>query len=53
MGISRNLRSTTENVAAFVWEGMSHLLQGIAELYEVRIHETDKNIVTFRGETCP
>ena len=44
-----NVISTTENLAIFVWEGMSKLLP-TGWLYEVKIHETDSNIVVYRGE---
>lgn len=41
--------STTENVCVFIWDNMAKLLPpGL--LYEVKIHETDKNIVVYRGE---
>ncbi|CAL1615151.1 unnamed protein product [Knipowitschia caucasica] len=41
--------STTENVAVYIWD---HMLQQLPEglLYEIKIHETDKNIVVYRGE---
>ncbi|KAM6951470.1 6-pyruvoyl tetrahydrobiopterin synthase [Aplochiton taeniatus] len=41
--------STTENLAVYIWDNMAKLLPpGL--LYEVKIHETDKNIVVYRGE---
>ncbi|CAH8531626.1 unnamed protein product [Schistosoma rodhaini] len=41
--------STTENLAVFVW---SQLVNAVPNnlLYEVKIWETEKNIVTYRGE---
>jgi len=47
--------STTENVAVFIWNSLrDHLAVSrradAAELYEVKIWETDKNIVVYRGE---
>ncbi len=45
--------STTENVAVFIWEAMeAHLKKSGAagRLYEVKLWETDKNIVVYRGE---
>lgn len=45
-----NLVSTTENVAVFIWNNLKAQLPNPAILYEVKIYETEKNIVTFRGE---
>ncbi|XP_069050591.1 6-pyruvoyl tetrahydrobiopterin synthase [Lepisosteus oculatus] len=44
-----NAVSTTENLAVFIWDSLVKLLPQNA-LYEVKIHETDKNIVVYRGE---
>ncbi|KAL4648155.1 6-pyruvoyl tetrahydrobiopterin synthase isoform X2 [Arapaima gigas] len=44
-----NLVSTTENLAIFIWNSLAALLPPNL-LYEIKIHETDKNIVTYRGE---
>ncbi|XP_070707995.1 6-pyruvoyl tetrahydrobiopterin synthase [Pempheris klunzingeri] len=41
--------STTENVAVYIWDNMVKVLPP-SLLYEIRIYETDKNIVTYRGE---
>ncbi|XP_056285662.1 6-pyruvoyl tetrahydrobiopterin synthase [Pseudoliparis swirei] len=41
--------STTENVALFIWTQLVLVLPPDL-LHEVRIHETDKNIVVYRGE---
>ena len=49
MSLSFCDRSTTENVAAYIWDGMVKVLP-VGELYEVKIYETDKNIVVYRGE---
>jgi len=44
-----NKVSTTENVAVYIWHSLSGLLpKGM--LHKVKIHETDKNIVTYKGE---
>ncbi|KAF9206677.1 hypothetical protein BGZ59_011549 [Podila verticillata] len=44
--------STTENLAVFLWENITkHLpLSEHYHLYEIKLHETDKNIVVYRGE---
>ena len=47
--------STTENVAVFIWNSLrDHMTEARlfhpAELYEVKIWETDKNIVVYRGQ---
>ncbi|XP_061764734.1 6-pyruvoyl tetrahydrobiopterin synthase [Nerophis ophidion] len=43
------IASTTENLAVYIWD---HMAEALApnKLYEIKIHETDKNIVTYRGE---
>lgn len=41
--------STTENVAVYIWDNMVKVLPPNL-LHEVKIHETDKNIVVYRGE---
>ncbi|KAM4623690.1 6-pyruvoyl tetrahydrobiopterin synthase [Polymixia lowei] len=41
--------STTENLAVYIWDNMVKVLPpGL--LYEVKIYETDNNIVVYRGE---
>ncbi|KAF0506084.1 6-pyruvoyl tetrahydrobiopterin synthase [Gigaspora margarita] len=46
-----NCPSTTEMVAVFIWNNIrKHLPKGKYELYEVKVHETDNNVVIFRGE---
>lgn len=43
------LYSTTENVAVYIWDCMAkHLPANM--LYEIKMHETDKNKVIYRGE---
>ncbi|XP_062382050.1 6-pyruvoyl tetrahydrobiopterin synthase [Sardina pilchardus] len=41
--------STTENLAVFIWDSLAKLLPPNL-LYEIKVHETDKNIVVYRGE---
>nr|UZC79459.1 6-pyruvoyl-tetrahydropterin synthase [Cyprinus carpio 'koi'] len=41
--------STTENLAVFIWESMVKLLPPDS-LHEIKIYETDRNIVVYRGE---
>ncbi|XP_029311776.1 6-pyruvoyl tetrahydrobiopterin synthase [Cottoperca gobio] len=41
--------STTENVAVYIWDNMVKVVPP-SLLYEIRIYETDKNIVIYRGE---
>lgn len=41
--------STTENLSVFIWNSMVKLLPPDS-LYEIKIYETDKNIVVYRGE---
>ncbi|NXP82669.1 PTPS synthase, partial [Ramphastos sulfuratus] len=41
--------STTENVAVFIWENLKKLLP-VGILYKVTVHETEQNIVVYKGE---
>lgn len=45
-----NVVSTTENVAIFIWNNLKSLMSDPSLLYEVKIFETDKNVVTYKGE---
>eukprot|EP00128_Syssomonas_multiformis_P014314 Colp12_sorted_trinity150504_noHs@17865 len=45
----KNVVSTTENLAVFIWNQMAASLPQ-ASLYEVKIWETDKNVIVYRGE---
>lgn len=42
--------STTENVAIYIWDQLKSILPEPNLLHEVKIYETDKNIVTYKGE---
>ncbi|XP_034240042.1 6-pyruvoyl tetrahydrobiopterin synthase [Thrips palmi] len=46
----KDVVSTTEHVAVFVWDGLKAQLPQPEILYEVKIFETEKNIIRFRGE---
>ncbi|KAL9706054.1 hypothetical protein quinque_009572 [Culex quinquefasciatus] len=46
----KNLPSTTENVAFFIWDALKLVMAKPELLYEVKIHETDKNSVVYRGQ---
>ncbi|KAF1379732.1 hypothetical protein PFLUV_G00179100 [Perca fluviatilis] len=41
--------STTENVAVYIWDNMVKVLPSNL-LYEIKIHETDNNVVIYRGD---
>ncbi|XP_055509700.1 6-pyruvoyl tetrahydrobiopterin synthase isoform X2 [Leucoraja erinacea] len=41
--------STAENIAIYIWENLQTLLPPKL-LYEVKVYETDKNIVVYHGE---
>lgn len=45
----KNVPSTTENLTVFVWDNVRQALKRPDLLYEVKIYETDKNSVTYRG----
>merc|ERR1712215_151123 len=42
--------STTENLAVFCWKQLVDVIPSPARLYQVKLWETEKNIVTYRGE---
>lgn len=42
--------STTENVAIYIFEELKKHMSNPELLYEVKVHETDKNVMCFRGE---
>jgi len=43
--------STTENVAIYIWDQLTpKIASETCSLYEVLIRETDKNIVSYRGD---
>nr|CAG4646685.1 EOG090X0HIM [Macrothrix elegans] len=46
----QNVVSTTENLAVFVWDSLAALLPDPTSLYQVKIYETDKNIMMYMGE---
>lgn len=48
--ISKLQASTTENLAVYIWESLKEKLEKPELLYEVKIFETDKNIITYRGQ---
>jgi len=45
----KDVVSTTENLAIFLWEGLSLKIPA-GLLYEVKIYETENNIVIYRGK---
>ncbi|XP_012529607.1 6-pyruvoyl tetrahydrobiopterin synthase [Monomorium pharaonis] len=46
----RNTVSTTENVAIYIFEELKTHMSNPELLYEVKVHETDKNVMSFKGE---
>lgn len=46
----KNTVSTTENVAIYIFNELKRIMPNSDLLYEVKIYETDKNIVIYRGE---
>lgn len=45
----KNMASTTENVAVFIWDSLLNELP-LGILHKIQIYETDKNVVTYMGE---
>ena len=46
----KNVVSTTENVAIFIFNSIRSELPNQVSLYEIKIWETEKNIIVYRGE---
>lgn len=46
----QNTVSTTENVAVFIWDSLYSMLPSPGLLFEVKVYETDKNIMVYKGE---
>lgn len=46
----KDVVSTTENVAVFIWDNLKMHLKKPSLLYEVKLHETNKNIIVYKGE---
>lgn len=50
VGYFRKTVSTTENVAIYIFNELKKHMSNPELLYEVKVHETDKNVMCFRGE---
>lgn len=46
----KNVVSTTENLAIYIYNELKKVMPNPSLLYEVKVHETDKNIVIYKGE---
>ncbi len=46
----RDIIPTSENLVVSFWRILEKRLQGICELYEIRLWETENNVVFYRGE---
>ena len=46
----KDVVSTTENVAIFIWKQLKMVMKKPEFLYEVKLHETAKNVVIYRGD---
>lgn len=42
--------STTENLACFIWYELKAMLDKPDLLYKIKLYETDKNFVVYKGE---
>lgn len=45
----RDVIATAENIAYYIWKEMEKMLPSNVSLYNIRVHETDKNFIDFRG----
>lgn len=46
----KDVVSTTENVAVYIWNQLKLVLPNPELLYEVKMNETENNIIVYRGE---
>jgi 6-pyruvoyltetrahydropterin/6-carboxytetrahydropterin synthase len=46
----QTIPSTAENIAVFIWDSMLRKLNNPDLLYEVKLYETENNIVVYRGK---
>lgn len=46
----KNRVSTTENVSIFIWQGLKEIMENPDLLYKIKLYETDKNIVVYKGD---
>lgn len=47
----KDIVSTAENIAVYIWGRISEqLTNNQIQLFEVKVHETDKNVAVYRGE---
>lgn len=46
----KTIPSTAENIAVFIWDSIKLKLSNPELLYEVKLHETENNIVLYRGK---
>lgn len=44
-----NVVASAENIAIYIWDEMSKLLPPEVKLYNIRVHETERNFVDYRG----
>lgn len=47
----KNVVSSAENIAIYIWDKMAETLPDASLLKEVKLHETSKNVVVYRGKT--
>lgn len=45
----KTIPSTAENIAVYIWDSIYETLHNPDLLFEVKLYETDKNIVSYRG----
>ena len=48
--INKIFFSTSENLVVFIWYSIENFLSN-GKLHEVKLYETEKNIVVYRGES--
>lgn len=41
--------ATAENIAIYIWKELEKLLPAHVTLYNIRVHETEKNFIDFKG----
>lgn len=41
--------ATAENIALYIWNELEKILPSTVKLYNIRLHETEKNYIDYRG----
>lgn len=46
----KDVIATAENIGIYIWDELAKLLPPTVQLYNIRVWETDKNYIDYKGE---